>query len=133
MYTIQLNPARLYNCYFCTAQTHENIKIERRQMSSVRSADLGSLDSRHVYESNKTLHFSFTCISKKMYETRTDQWHTAWNNPRVPFLGVDTEQDFHPVDSSFHQTHKADKIRSSYLSIGRRALFPYKEPEGQLL
>ena len=27
-------------------------------------------------------------------------------NPRVPLLGVDTERDFHPVVSSFHQTYK---------------------------
>jgi hypothetical protein len=31
--------------------------------------------------------------------------------------------------SSFHQTYKADKRRSSYLSTGR-ALFTNQEPEG---
>jgi hypothetical protein len=51
-----------------------------------------------------------------MYETRTDEWHTAWINPRVPFLGVDTERDFHPVGSSFHQTYKADKIPDVHYS-----------------
>ena len=53
-----------------------------------------------------------------MYETRTDEWHTAWINPRVPFFGVDTERDFYPVVSSLHQTYEADKIRSLYLSTG---------------
>jgi hypothetical protein len=28
-----------------------------------------------------------------MYETRTDEWHTAWTNPRVPSLRVGTERD----------------------------------------
>ena len=98
---------------------------------SVRRSGI-SLDSRHLFESKWTLRSSVTCISKKIYETESDEWHTAWINPRVPFLGVDTERDFHPVVSSFHQTYKADKIRSSYLSFGR-ALFTYKEPGGHYL
>ena len=36
---------------------------------------------------------------------------------------------FFPVVSSFHQTHKADKRRSCYLSTGR-AIFTYQEPGG---
>ena len=82
-----------------------------------------------MYESNWTLHSSVTGIPKNIYETRTDEWHTAWINPRVPSLGVDTERDFHPVVSSFHQTYKANKERSSYLGTGR-ALFTHKEPGG---
>jgi hypothetical protein len=39
---------------------------------------------------------------KKKYEARTDEWHTAWMNPRVPSLEVDTERDFFLVVSSFH-------------------------------
>jgi hypothetical protein len=50
--------------------------------------------SRRLYESNWTLYSSITCISKKKYETRTDEWHTACINPRVPFLGVDKERVF---------------------------------------
>jgi hypothetical protein len=50
-------------------------------------------------------------------------------NPRVPSRGVDTEHDFHPVVSSFHPTHKADKIRYCYLSNGR-TLFTHKETGG---
>ena len=53
-----------------------------------------SYDSRQLYESNWTLYSSVTCISKKMHETRTDEWHTAWLNPRVPSFGVDTERNF---------------------------------------
>jgi len=34
---------------------------------------------------------------QEKYETRTDEWHTAWINPHVPSLRVDTEQDFFPV------------------------------------
>ena len=46
---------------------------------------------------------------QKKYEKRTDEWLTAWINPRVLSLGVDTERDFFPLVSSFHQTYKADK------------------------
>ena len=68
-----------------------------------------SYDSRQLYESNWTLYSSVTSVSKKIYETITDEWHTAWINPRVPSLGVDTERDFHPVVSTSHHTYKADK------------------------
>jgi len=58
-------------------------------------------DSRHLYEFNWTPHSSVTYISKKMYETKNDEWHTAWINSRLPSLGVDTERDIHPAVSSF--------------------------------
>jgi hypothetical protein len=73
-----------------------------------------SCDSRQLYESIWTLHSSVTCVLKKIYETITDEGHTAWINPRVPSLGVDTERDFHPVVSSSHQTYKADKKKSTF-------------------
>ena len=74
------------------------------QTSSVQSADQGFL-VRVVNRMSPTgRHSSVTCISKKIYKYRTDEWHTAWINPRVPSLGVDTERDFHPVVSSFHRT-----------------------------
>jgi len=91
--TLQLRRNRHH---YCTAQTHENIRIERQAsdiFSSIRRPGI-SCDSRQLYESNWTLHSFFTCISKKKYETRTDEWHTAWINPRVPSLGMDTERDF---------------------------------------
>ena len=63
-------------------------------------------------------------INHPSYETRTDEWHTTWINPRVPFLEVDTERDFLPVVSSFYQIYKADKRRSCYLGTGG-ALFTH--------
>jgi hypothetical protein len=80
-----------------------------------------------LYESSWTLHSSITCISKKKYETITNEWHTAWINPYLPSLEVDTERDFFPVVSSFHQTYKANKRKSFYFSTGW-ALFTRKEP-----
>ena len=107
-----------------SAQTHENIKIEMEASDifcSIRRSGI-SCDSRHLSESNWPLHSSVTCISKKINETRNDEWHTTLINPRVPSLGLDRERDFHPVVSSFHQTYEADKIRSSYLSTGRATI-----------
>ena len=107
MYTIQHNPARLYNCdeTSITIVPHKHMKIlELKDMfRSIRRTGI-SCDSRQLFESNWTLHSSVSCISKKIYETRTDEWHTARINPHVPSLGVDTERDFHPLVSSFHQT-----------------------------
>jgi hypothetical protein len=93
MYIIQHNAARLQlrrNLHhYCTAQTHENIKIERQTSyiyCSIHRTDI-SCDSRPLYESNWTLHHSsVTYIYKKIYETTTDEWHSAWINPRVPSL-----------------------------------------------
>ena len=95
--------------------------------SSIRITGI-TCDRCHLYESNWTLYSSVTCIAKKIYETRTDELHTAWINPCMPSLRADTERDFCPVVSSFHQTYKADK-RSCYLSSGR-ALFTHQEPGG---
>ena len=92
-------------------QTNENIRIERRApdvFSSIRRTGI-SCDSRHLNESKWTLHSPVTCISKKIYETGTDEWRTAWINRRVQFRGVDTERDFHPAVSSFHQAYKTKK------------------------
>ena len=86
-----------------------------------------SCDSSQLYESYWTLHSSVICISKKICETRSDEWHTAWINPRVSALGVDTERDFLLLVSSFHQTYKNEKKWPFYLTIGR-ALLTHKEP-----
>jgi len=125
MYTIQHNPARLQlrrnRHHYCTAQTHQNVRNERQASDifcSVRRSGI-SCDSHHLFESNWTLLSYVTCISKKICETRTDEWHTAWINPRMSFLVVDRERYFHPVVSSFHQTYKADKIRFLYLITGQ--------------
>jgi len=107
--------------HYCTEETHGSIRIERQSSGifcSVRRSGI-SCGSLHLYESNWTLYSSVICISKKIYETRTDEWHAAWINPCVPSLGVDTERDFHSVVSLFPQTYEADKIRSLYLSTGR--------------
>ena len=98
------NPARLYNWdeTGITILQHKHTKIlvlkGKRQISSVQSAERGraSCDSRQMCESIWTLHSSVTCISKKVHETRTHEWHTAWINPCVPSFGVDTERGFSP-------------------------------------
>ena len=101
MDTIKHNPARLHNCdeIGITIVQHKHTKIlglkGKRQISSLEFRRTGiSCDSRQLYESNWTLHSSVTCISNKIYETRNDEWHTAWVDPRVPSLWVDTERDF---------------------------------------
>ena len=131
MYAIQQNSCKTLQLrrnrhHCCAAQTHENVMIERQASEifcSIRRSEI-CCDSRHLYESNWTLRSSV--ISNKIYETRTDDWRVpvisscfVWINPRVPSLGVDTERDFHPVVSSFHQTYEADKIRFLYLSTER--------------
>ena len=116
MDTIQHNPARLYNCdkTAITIVQHKHTKIlglkGKRQISSLQSAERGSLVTV-VNCMSPTVHFipPLLCISKKKYETRTDEWHTAWINTRVSSLEVDTERDFFPVVSSFHQPYKDDK------------------------
>ena len=79
METIKHNPARLYNCdetgITIVQHKHKNIRIQRQAsdiFSSIRRTGI-SCDSRQLYESNWTLHPSVTCISKKKYETRTDE------------------------------------------------------------
>jgi len=72
MDTIQNNPARLYNCdkTGITIVQHKHTKI---LVLKGKSRITGiPCDSRHLYESNWTLHSSVTCISKKKYERRTD-------------------------------------------------------------
>ena len=116
MDTIQHNAARLYNCdeTGITILQHKHTKIlglkGKRQIFSLQSAKRGSLVTVVPFMS-PTGHFipPLLVFPRKKYETRTDEWHTAWINPRVPSLGVDTERDFHPVVSSFHQTTKVDK------------------------
>jgi hypothetical protein len=136
MNTIQYTPARLYNYEETdiTLVQHKHAKILRlkgkRQISSLQSAKRGFLVTIVTYMSPNG-HFIPPLLEfpRKKYETRTDERQTAWINPRLPFLGMDTERDFLPVVSSFHQTYKADKRRSCYLSPGR-ALFTHKEPVG---
>ena len=132
--TIQHKPARLYNCdeTGITIVQHKHTKIlgltGKRQISSLQSAERGFLVTVVICMS-PTGHFIPPLLVFKKNETRSDEWPTAWINPRVPSLGVDTERDIFPVVSSFHQTYKANKRRSYYLSTGR-ALFTHQEPGG---
>jgi len=79
MDAIKHNPTRLYKCdkTGITIVQHKHTKIlglkGKRQIPSLQSATGISCDSRQLYESNWTHHFSVTCISKKKYETRTDE------------------------------------------------------------
>ena len=136
MDTIQHNPARLYNCdeTGMAIVQHKHTKIlglkGQRQISSLQSTERGSLVTVvNLYESNWTLHFSVTCISKKKIWNK-NWWmaHRLDQSTRV-IPRVDTERDFFPLVSSFHQTYKADKRRSCYLSTGR-ALFTHQKPGG---
>ena len=60
---------------------------------------------------------SVTCISKKKYKTRTNEWHTAWINPRVPSLGVNTERHFFPVVFHFIKHTETTKEDSANLVL----------------
>jgi hypothetical protein len=94
--------------HYCTAQTHENIRIEK-QASDIFSSVYrtgNSCDSHHLYESNWTLNSSVFARKNMKQELMNG---TAWISPRLPSLGVDTERDIFPVVSSFHQIYKADK------------------------
>jgi hypothetical protein len=135
MYAIQHNLATLYSCdkTGITIVQRKHTKIlglkDKLQISSVQSAGLGSLVTVITCLSPTGHFIPLLLISEKICETRTDEWHTARINPHVPFLGVDTERDFHPVVSSFHQIYTADKIRSLCLSTGQ-TLSTHKEPGG---
>ena len=117
MYTIQHNPARIYNCdeTGIIITQHKHTKIfglkNKRQISSLQSAERGSLVAVASCMSPTGHFIPPLLVFPSMYinAIRTDGWQTACINPRVPSLGVDTERDFHPVVSSFHQTTKADK------------------------
>jgi hypothetical protein len=117
MDTIQHNPARFYNCdeTGITIVQHQHTKIlglkGKRQMFSLHSVERGSL----VSVVSPTGPFLLPLLVKK-YETRTAECHTAWINPRLPSLGVDTERDFF--------IKQANKRRWCYLSNGQ-ALFTH--------
>jgi len=94
MDTIQINPARLYNCdkTGITIVQHKHTKIlklkDKRQLSSLQSAERNLLwHSSPVWVQLYTSFFRYLYQKKKKYEPRTDEWHTVWINPRVPSLG----------------------------------------------
>jgi len=62
-----------------------------------------------MLESKWTIHSSVTSISKNIYETRTDEWHTGWINPLVPFLRVDKNEIFTQMFLHFIKHKKRGK------------------------
>jgi len=131
MDTIKHNPARLYNCgkTGITIVQHKHTKMlglkGKRQISSLKPAERGSLVTV-INCMSPTGHF----ISPLLVFPRKNMKQELMNGtPCVPSLMVDTERDFFPVVSSFHQTYKADKRRSCYLSTGW-AVLTHQEPGG---
>jgi len=136
MYTIQHNPARLYYCdkTGITIVQHKHTKIlglkGKRQINSLQSAERGSLVTV-VTCMSPTGHFipplhAFPRKNMKqelMNVTPPGSIHVCHPS------GWIQSEIFFPVVSSFQQTYKADKRRSSYLSTAR-ALFTYQEPGG---
>ena len=119
MDTIKHNPARLYNLNETgiTIVQHDTKILGlkgKRRISSLQFAERGSLVTVITCMS-PTGHFIPPLLvfqkkkKKKKYETRTNEWHTAWINPHVPSLGVDRERDFFPVISSFIKYSKPTK------------------------
>jgi len=122
--------------HYCTAQTSLFYNTRRRKylyciavfghlLFIPKNVDLLWLSS------NLSVHldtsFLVTCISKKVYESRTDEWLTAWITQRVASFGLDKYRDFHPMVFSFLLINKADKICSFSPNI-TLALLIYKEP-----
>ena len=136
MYTIQHISARPYHSdkTGITTVQHKHTKIlglkDKCQISSVKSADRGSLVTVVTCLSPNG-HFipPLLVFPKKMYKTQLMNDTPPGSIHACHPSGADTERDFHPVASSFHQTYKLDKIISLYLSTGR-ALFTHKEPCG---
>jgi len=134
VYTIQHNPARHYNRdeTGITIVEHKYTKIlglkGKRQISSVQSADRGSLVVKCLSPTEQfippLLVFPRTYMKQELMNGTLPT-----SSPRVPSLEVDTKRDFYPVFSSVHQTYKANKIRSCYLSTGRE-LFTHNKHGG---
>jgi len=93
MDTIQHNPARLYNCdkTGITIAQHKHTKIlglkDKRQIFCVQSAERGSLVTVNCMSPTGRFIPPLLVFPRKKYETRSDEWHTAWINPRVPSSG----------------------------------------------
>ena len=119
MDTIQHNPARIYNCTETgiTIVQHKHTKKlgvkGKHQISSVQSVDRGSLVTV-VTCMSPIGHFipPLLVFTRKYMKQEMTNGTPPGINPCVPYLRVDTEQDFYPVVSSFHSTYKADKIKS---------------------
>ena len=105
--------------HYFTAQGDQNICVEL-QISDIFCSVLRtwiSCDFFEIYLSIWTLHSSVTCISKEVYESRTDELLTAWITPRVPSFGVDKYRYFHPMGfliSSYKQSRQNMTLFSQY-------------------
>ena len=136
MDTIQHNPARLYNCNktgIINVQ-HKHMKIlglkGKGQISSVRSTERGSL-MKVVTCMRPTVNFIPPLLvfpRKNMKQELMNSTPPGSIHVCHP-LGWIKSEIFFLVVSSFHQTYKADKRRSCYLSTGQ-ALFTHQEPGG---
>jgi len=136
MGTIQHNTARLYTCNEpgITIVQHKHTKIlglkGKRQISSLQSTERASLVTvatrmiRTEHFSPPLLVFPRKDMKKEMIiGTPPGSIHACHTS------GWIQSEIFFPVVSSFHQTYKADKRRSCFLSTGR-ALFTHQKPGG---
>jgi len=136
MDAIKHNPARLYNCdkTGITIVQHKHTEIlglkGKRQISSLQSAERGSLVTV-VNCISPTGHF----IPPLLVFPRKNMKQELMNGTPPGSIhachpsGWMQSKIFFPIVSSFHQTYKADKRRSCYLSTGR-TLFTHQEPGG---
>jgi len=136
MDTIQHNPARLNNCNKISIAIvqHKHTKVlglkGKHQISSLQSAEWGSLVTV-ITCMRPTVHFIPPLLvfprknmkQEMMNGTPPGSIHTCHPS------GWIQSEIFSPLVSSFHQTYKADKRRSCYLSTGW-ALFTHQEPGG---
>ena len=130
MDTIQHNSARLYNCdeTGITVVQHKHTKIlelkGKRQISSLQSAERRSLVT------------VVTCVSPSghfipplLVFPKKNMKQELMNGMPTGSVHACHPSGCFPVVSSFHQTFKADKRRSCYLST-EQALFTHQEPGG---
>ena len=136
MDTIQHNPARLYNCdeTGITIVKHKHTKIlglkAKPQISSLQFAERASLVTV-VACMSPTGHFFPSLLvfpRKNMKKELMDGTSPGSIHACHPSEWIQSVFCF-PEVSSFHQTYKARKRKSCYLSTGR-ALFTHKEPGG---
>jgi hypothetical protein len=124
-HNIQHNPARLYNGdeTGITIVQHKHTKILglkfKRQISFLKPSERGSLVSVVAFTSPSG-HFIPPLLVLRRKNTKQEQMNST---PPVSIhacysSGWIQGEKFFPVVSSFHQTYKADKTRSSYLSTG---------------
>jgi hypothetical protein len=130
MYTIQHNPARQNLHHYCTAQTHKNIRIERRQISSVQSTEWGSL----VTVVNSVIPNGHFILLLLVFAIKYMKPELMNGTPRldqsthaIPWSGYRAR--FSPSDFFISSYIQNQQTKILYLST-RWALFTHKEPGG---